>query len=105
MAVEWLVAQLNKLLTHYSSRSGLDIHMQVLMEVHIIEGGISTQILSEPFSWYGKWVMHCWLQSVWKKVDMFGFWIEIFELSIGRPLSIPCAKKEEEKINVVLFVT
>ncbi len=48
----------------HGSSSGLGIHMQVSMEVLIIEGGVSAQILSEPFSRYGKWVTHCWLRSV-----------------------------------------
>jgi hypothetical protein len=74
--VECFIAQLNKLLTHYGSSSGLGIHMQVSMEVLIIEGGVSAQILSEPFSHYGKWVTHCWLQFVWEKVDMFNFRVD-----------------------------
>jgi hypothetical protein len=52
--VECFVAHINKLLMHYGCSSGLGIHMQVSMEMMIIEGGILTQILSEPFSQYGK---------------------------------------------------
>jgi hypothetical protein len=59
--------------------------MQVSMEVLIIEGGVSAQILFESFSHYGKWVTHCWLQSVWEKVDMFNFWVEISAI----PLQLP----------------
>ena len=59
--VECFVAQLNKLLTHYGSSSSLGIHMQVLMEMLVIEGGISLQILSESFSKYSKWVTPSWL--------------------------------------------
>jgi hypothetical protein len=40
--VECLVAQINKLLVHYGSSSGLGIHMQVSMEMMIIEGGVSS---------------------------------------------------------------
>jgi hypothetical protein len=86
--VECFVAQINKLLMHYGCSSGLGIHMQVSMEMLIIEGNISTQILSEPFSKYGKWVMHCWLRSVWEKMDMFGFWVEVTDL----PLAFPCKR-------------
>ncbi len=60
--------------------------MQVSMEMLIIEGGISTQILAEPFLKYGKWVTPCWLRSVWEKMDMFGFWVEVTDL----PLVFPC---------------
>ena len=57
--VECFIGQLDKLLTHYGSSSGLGVHMQVSMEVFIIEGGVSMQLLFEPFSRYGKWVTHC----------------------------------------------
>ncbi len=59
--VECFIGQLNKLLIHYGSSLGLGVHMQVSMEVLIIEGGVSTQLFSEPFSRYGKWVTYCWL--------------------------------------------
>jgi hypothetical protein len=86
--VECFVAQINKLLIHYGCSSGLGIHMQASMEMLIIEGGISAQILAEPFSRYGKWVMHCWLQSVWEKIDIFCFQVE--ETSL--PLVHPCER-------------
>ncbi len=71
--VECFVAQINKLLMHYGCSSGLRFHMQASMEIMSVEGGISTQILAEPFSWYRKWVTHCWLRSVWEKIDCFIF--------------------------------
>ena len=52
--VECLVAQINKLLTHYGSSSGLGIHMQASMELLVTEGGVSTQILAKPFTRYSK---------------------------------------------------
>ncbi len=79
------MAQINKLLMQYGCSSGLGIHMQVSMEMMIIEGGISTQILSEPFSQYGKWSKHCWLQSLWEKVDMFCFQVEITDPPLVPP--------------------
>lgn len=83
--VECFVAQINKQLMHYGCNSGLGIHMQASMEMMIIEGGISTQILSEPFSRYVKWINHCWLRSLWEKVDMFRFQVEIIELPLAFP--------------------
>jgi hypothetical protein len=83
--VECFIGQLNKLSTHYGSSSGLGVHMQVSMEVFIIEGGVSMQLLSEPFSRYGKWVTHCWLRSLWEKVEMFGFRLEIAPLPLQPP--------------------
>ena len=55
--VECFVAQINKLLSHYGSSSRLGIHMQASMEMLVIEGGVSFQILSMPFSWYSKWLL------------------------------------------------
>jgi hypothetical protein len=83
--VECFVAQINKILMHYGCSSGLGIHMQVSMEMMIIEGGISTQILSEPYTRYGKRVTYCWLRLLWEKVDMFCFCIEIRELALATP--------------------
>ncbi len=91
------MAQINKLLTHYGCSSGLGIHMQVSMEMMIIKSGISTQILSEPFSRYGKWTMHCWLRSLWEKVDMFCFQVEITDL----PLALP---REHDSWIMLAFV-
>jgi hypothetical protein len=62
--------------------------MQVSMEILVIEGGISPQILAEPFLKYRKWVTHCWLRSVWEKMDMFAFWVEVTDL----PLAFPCKR-------------
>jgi hypothetical protein len=59
--------------------------MQASMEIFIIEGGVSTQLLSEPFSRYGKWITHCWLKSLWEKLDMFGFRVEISPLPLLQP--------------------
>jgi hypothetical protein len=62
--VECFVAQVNKILMHYGCSSGLGIHMQVSMELLIIEGGVLCQVLSEPYSQHGRWVTHSWLWSL-----------------------------------------
>ena len=43
------------------------------------------QILSQPFQWYSKWVTNSWLKSVWEKVDLFNFEVEIKELPLKMP--------------------
>ncbi len=55
------------------------------MEMMIIECGISTQILSEPYAQYGKWVTHCWLKTLWEKVDRFHFHVELRKLALEIP--------------------
>jgi hypothetical protein len=83
--VKCLIAQLNKLLTNYGCISGLGIHLQSSMELMIVEGGVLMQILSQPFQWYSKWVTNSWLKSVWEKVDLFNFEVEIKELPLKMP--------------------
>jgi hypothetical protein len=48
--VECFNAQLNtKLLTNYGCVSGLGMYLQTSMEIMIVEGGVSTQLLSQSF--------------------------------------------------------
>ncbi len=80
------MATINELLTNYGYSSGLGIHMQVSMELLIIERGVSSfQVLPESFSQYGKWVMHSWLRSLWEKVDMFEFHAEVRQTPLEPP--------------------
>ena len=85
--VEYFVAQVNnnKLLVHYGCSSGLGIHMQVSMEMMVIEGGILSQLLSTQYRHYGQWTTHCWLRSLWEKVDMFQFKVEVCKPSLDPP--------------------
>jgi hypothetical protein len=74
--------QMNKMLTHYGSNTGLGILMQLSMELLITEAGISLQPLSTPFTFCKGWVTHCWLKLLWEKVDMFSVRVEILELPL-----------------------
>jgi hypothetical protein len=83
--VECFIAQLKKLLTNYGCTSSLRIHLQTLMELMIVEGGVSMQLLLLSFQCYSKWVTHCWLRSMWEKVDMFDIRVWIKELPLKPP--------------------
>ena len=83
--VEYLVAQIFKLLVHYSCQSGLGIQMQVTMELFLTELGISAQPLQESYEQYGKWITSTWLKSVWEKVKMFSITVEIAPLPVCLP--------------------
>jgi hypothetical protein len=83
--VECLIAQLENLSTNYGCPSGLGMHLQTSMELMIIEGGVSTQLLTLPFRQYSKWVMHSWLRLVWEKVDKFNIHVEIKDLPLNSP--------------------
>jgi hypothetical protein len=79
--VKCFIFQMNKLLTHYGSNTGLGIHMQLSMELLITEAGISLQLLSTPFTCCKRWVTHCWLKLLWEKVYMFSVCVEIFGIT------------------------
>jgi hypothetical protein len=94
--VECFIAQINKLLTNYGCNTGLGIHLQTSMELMVIECGVSSQILAQPYRTFSKWVSHCWFKSVWEKVDLFGLTVTIKSL----PLTLP--RKNDEWMMRVL---
>jgi hypothetical protein len=83
--VEFLVAQLTKLLVHYGCRSGVGIQMQVPTEIMLTELGLSPQPFQESFVKQGKWGTDTWLKSIWEKVDKFNITVEIAPLPISPP--------------------
>jgi hypothetical protein len=83
--IECFIAQVSKLLTNYGCTTGLGVHIQTLMELMIIEGGVSNQILSQPYWRYSKWVSQCWLKSVWEKIDLFHLTVEVRALPLPFP--------------------
>ncbi len=83
--VECLIGQFNKILTHYGSPTGLGKHMQVSMELLILEAGVSLQPFTEPYVRYSKWVTHSLLRLLWEKADMFQIKIEINDLPLNLP--------------------
>ena len=48
--IECLVAQLEKLLTHYGCRSAIGLQLQSLIELLILELGLTSQPFGEDFS-------------------------------------------------------
>ncbi len=55
-AVECLVAQLNKLIMHYGSKSCLGLNLQISLELMIIEMGMTLQPLAENYNQCHHWV-------------------------------------------------
>ena len=83
--VECFIAQISKLLTNYGCNTGLGVHLQTSMELMVIECGVSCQVLAQPYSTFSKWVSHCWLKSVWEKVDRFDLTVTIKSLPLKFP--------------------
>ena len=65
------------------------------MELMVIEGGVSNQILVQPFQRYSKWVSHCWLKSVWEKIHIFNLTVEI------RALPLPFPRENDDWLMLV----
>jgi hypothetical protein len=55
------------------------------MELLVIEAGVSTQILAQAYQPYSIWVTHCWLKSVWEKIDLFNLTVKIKPLPLRFP--------------------
>ena len=68
-AIECLIAQLNKLIMHYGSQSGLGLNIQTLLELLIIKMGLSLQPFTEDYDTCQHWVTSSWLKSVWEKTS------------------------------------
>ena len=51
--------------------------MSLLVEILIVELGISAQPFQESFKKYKDWVTWSWMVSVWEKCDMFKVVIDI----------------------------
>jgi hypothetical protein len=94
--VECFVAQMEKLLIHYGSKSGVGIYMQMSMEMFVTELGVSLQPFTASYLQYRDRITHCWLRSLWEKVQLFETWVEIAPL----PMPFP---RERDKWLMVAF--
>ncbi len=92
--VECFVAQMEKLLIHYGSKSGIGIYMQMSMEMFVTELGVSLQPFTASYLQYRDRVTHCWLWSLWEKVQLFKTWVEI------APLPMPFPRKRNKWLMV-----
>jgi hypothetical protein len=80
LGVDFFVAQMSKLLTHYGNKSGVGIYMQMSMELFVTELGVSLQPLAMSYPLYQAQVTHCWLKSCWEKAHLFEAWNKIAPL-------------------------
>jgi hypothetical protein len=94
--VECFVAQMEKLLIHSGSQSGIGIYMQMSMEMFVTELGVSLQPFTASYLQYRNHVTHCWLRSLWEKAQLFKTWVEIAPL----PMPFP---RERNKWLMVAF--
>jgi hypothetical protein len=84
-AIECLIAQLKKMLMHYGSQNCLGLEMQALVELLVIELGLSMQPFSEDFSIHHHHVTHLWIKSVWEKSSRLQIDIMLADLPLQPP--------------------
>jgi hypothetical protein len=83
--VECFLAQMTKLLTHYGTKSGVGIYMQISMELLVTELGVSLQPLAQSYPLYHDWVTSRWLKSFWEKMHLFEARVKIALLPLQFP--------------------
>ena len=72
LGVEALVAMSNKLLMHYGCDTATGRFMRAIHSLILLELGISSQPLQEPYAKYSFLWTHSWMKMLWEKISMFG---------------------------------
>merc|ERR1711966_10608 len=85
VGIECLIAQVNKLLMHYGSRSNDGLKLKLSLEYIILELGVSAQPLQTSYEKYGDRVTSCWLKSLWEKCAKFNIKVEFGNTPIELP--------------------
>ena len=83
--VEATVEQANKLLMHYGCHTALGDELQTLLELLVVDLGLSFQPFRVSYKHYGDWVTMCWLKRVWEKVDHYRFVLTVHNLLLSFP--------------------
>ena len=65
--------------------SNLGLKVSTLIEMLIVEMGVSAQPFQESFLKYKDWVTWSWMVSLWEKCDLFDVEIELDENFIKLP--------------------
>ncbi len=84
-SVEATVEQANKLLMHYDCHTALGVELQTLLELLVVDLGLSFQPFQVSYKHYGDWVTTCWLKQVWEKVDRYGLVLTVHNHLLSFP--------------------
>ena len=79
------VVQTNKLLMYYGCSTSVGLFLQTSMELLAIELGYSASPLQLDYGRHGHMVTHCWLKTVWKKLDRFKFQVQVHNVGLTPP--------------------
>ena len=110
--VECFAGQMEKLLTHYGSKTAVGKLLQSSMEMLVIELGLSSQPLLEKYAVGSNWTTHSWIRSLWEKIDLFNIQVTIGNIDISPPrvgdewlmrrfMKMGCSVKELTRLNRV----
>jgi hypothetical protein len=83
--VEATLEQANKLIMHYGCWTALGMELQTLLELLVVDLGLSFQPFQVSYAHFGNWVTTMWLKRVWEKISFFGFTIQVKNLLTGYP--------------------
>jgi len=83
--VEATLEQANKLLMHYGCQTALGIELQNLLELLVVDLGLSFQPFQVSYEHFGDWATMSWLKRVWEKVSFFGFTLSVNNLLVCYP--------------------
>jgi len=78
--VEAMLEQANKLLMHYGCQTALGTELQTLLELLVVDLGLSFQPFQVSYEHFGDWVTTSWLKGVWEKASFFGFTLSVNNL-------------------------
>jgi hypothetical protein len=83
--VEATLEQANKLLMHYGCWTPLSTELQTLLELLVVDLGLSFQPFQVSYELFGDWATTSWLKRVWEKVSFFGFTLSVNNLQACYP--------------------
>jgi len=78
--VEATLEQANKLLMHYGCRTALGTELHTLLELLVVDLGLSFQPFQVSYEHFGDWVTTLLLKRVREKVSFFGFTLSVNNL-------------------------
>ena len=83
--VEATLEQANKLLMHYGCWTALNMELQTLLELLVVDLGLSFQPFQVFYEHFGDWVNTLWLKRVWEKVSFFSVTLSVNNLLVCYP--------------------
>ena len=85
LGVEATIKSLAHLLTHYDCSTVVGQKLQILMELLILEVGLSDQLFQIKFHDTQFLATDCWLKALWEKISLFNLNLTLGNISCRPP--------------------